>query len=148
MSSIETEILIEAAAPAVWRVLSDFAAYPEWCSIVRLAIRGERAVGRRAALRVKLPPGFMVPLPVRLASFDPDRRLAWEGQLGSPAIFHALHSFTIEAAGAGQSRLLHVEEFRGALAPLLAPQRFLGAQARNYRLMNEELKRRIESTRE
>jgi uncharacterized protein YndB with AHSA1/START domain len=52
MKEIHTEIEIDAPAEKVWRVLTDFAAYPEWNPFVR-RLEGEVRVHARLQVHVQ-----------------------------------------------------------------------------------------------
>ena len=141
--STELRASIDIAAPveAVWAVLADLTAYPEWNPFIVRA-DGEMAVGARLSL-------VMQPVGARRTTVRPTvlevvhgRRLRWRGKLGLAAVFDADHSFTLDER-AGGVRLTQAEVFRGVLAPLLA------RSLRTHTLpafdaMNEALKERVE----
>jgi hypothetical protein len=53
----EGQIVIEASAPEIMDVLTDFEAYPEWADVksARVLERGEGGVGTRVAFEVDVP---------------------------------------------------------------------------------------------
>jgi hypothetical protein len=53
----EGQIVIEASAPEVMDVLTDFEAYPEWADVksARVLERGEGGIGTRVAFEVDVP---------------------------------------------------------------------------------------------
>ena len=140
MRRIETGIDIAASPEAVWRVLVDFAAYPEWNPLIR-RIEGEVRVG--AKLRVTVQPPGRNPMTFRptVRAVDPARELRWLGRVLVPGLFDGEHGFVIEPDGAG-CRLRHEETFRGVLVPAFGPM--LADTARGFAALNAALKRRVE----
>jgi carbon monoxide dehydrogenase subunit G len=53
----ESQIVIEASAPEVMDVLTDFEAYPEWADVKSATVleRGEGGIGTRVAFEVDVP---------------------------------------------------------------------------------------------
>lgn len=101
MKEIHTEIEINAPAEKIWRVLTDFAAYPEWNPFVR---RGEGEVRVGARLHVYIQPSGgkgMSFCPTVLVA-DPNRELRWLGHLWVRGLFDGEHSFSIEPLGEGR----------------------------------------------
>ena len=92
---IATAIDIDAPADAIWRVLVDFPAYPEWNPFIR-RIAGEAKVG--AKLEVTAQPANRKPMTFRptVRVADPDRELRWLGRVLLPGIFDGEHAFVIE----------------------------------------------------
>lgn len=143
MRRLATAIDIDATAIAMWRVLVDFAAYPEWNPFIR-RIEGELRVGTR--LRVTVQPGDRRPMtftPTILVA-EPERELRWLGRVLLPGVFDGEHAFVIEPKESG-CRLRHEENFRGLLVPLFGGM--LGDTERAFVAMNEALKRRVEACR-
>jgi uncharacterized protein YndB with AHSA1/START domain len=57
MKELYSEIEIAACAERVWRILTDFASYPQWNPFIR-HISGEPTAGERLEVRLE-PPGGM-----------------------------------------------------------------------------------------
>ena len=74
---------------------------------------------------------------------DPARRLRWLGRLLLPGLFDGEHTFTIQPAGPGRSRLTQHEVFRGLLAPLVLKMIAKPTRA-SFHQMNQALKTRVE----
>jgi hypothetical protein len=136
-----TDMDIDATPERVWEVLTDLAAYPGWNPfIVRAA--GVVETGRRLTLTMQPLGGRATTLRPRLVEVDVPRRLRWRGTVGVPGLMDAEHTFTLEPRGSG-TRLVHQEDFRGVLVPLLAralDRKTLPA----FVAMNEALKSRAE----
>jgi hypothetical protein len=140
MRRIATAIDIDAKADAIWRVLVDFPAYPEWNPFIRRLV-GEAKVGAR--LEVTAQPEGRKPMtfkPTVLAA-EPGRELRWCGRVLMPGIFDGEHAFFIEPQAKG-SRLRHEETFTGLLVPLFGAM--LDDTERSFVKLNEALKRRVE----
>jgi hypothetical protein len=141
---VELVSSVGLAAPpqAVWAVLIDFAAYPDWNPFIVQA-EGVAAVGGRLRLRMQPMNGSAVSLRPTVVEVLPCRRLRWQGRLGVPGLFDADHVFTIEPQGASASRLVQREQFSGLLVPL-----FKGSLNRGtlpaFHAMNTALKERAE----
>jgi hypothetical protein len=141
MRRIVTAIDIDAPAVATWRVLTDFAAYPEWNPFIR-RIAGELRVG--ATLNVTAQPQGRKPMTfhptIRVA--EPGRELRWLGRVLIPGIFDGEHAFIIEERQGG-CRLRHEETFRGLLVPAFGAM--LKDTEQSFIALNAALKRRVES---
>ncbi|MDP2330310.1 MAG: SRPBCC domain-containing protein [Reyranella sp.] len=143
MRRITTAVDIGASSAEVWRVLADFATYPDWNPFIR-RIEGEPRVGAR--LRVTAQPAgrrSMTFKPTILVA-EPERELRWLGRILLPGVFDGEHAFIIEPKHDG-CHLRHEESFRGLLVPLFAGM--LGDTERAFIAMNDALKRRVEARR-
>ena len=140
MRRIATAVDIDATALAVWGILTDFAAYPEWNPFIR-RIEGEPRVGAR--LRVTIQPPGRKPMTFRptVVVAEPDRELRWLGRVLMPGIFDGEHAFIVEDK-AGDCRLRQEETFRGLLVPAFAAM--LADTQRGFAALNAALKRRAE----
>ncbi|MFI6797288.1 SRPBCC family protein [Streptosporangium canum] len=136
---IRTEIEIDASPERVWRVLTDFGAYPQWNPFIVSAV-GEARVGAVLTNRLSDQGSITTFTPTVLAA-TPGRELRWIGRFGVPGIVDGEHYFRIEDLGGGRSRLTQGETFTGALVPLAG-----GALdvADNFAAMNTALKARAE----
>lgn len=138
--AVRTEIQIDAPVAAVWAVLTDFAAYPEWNPfIVRLDGRPE--VGRAVRVAAKAP-GIDRPLTFRsiLDTLEPERELSWSG--GVPFVFGGRHWFRLTPQGPS-TRLEHGEDFKGVLTRIGRARMETLPPA--YEAMNRALKARAEA---
>jgi hypothetical protein len=140
MRVIRTETEIDAPPAAVWAVLTDFAAYPEWNPFITEA-SGTLTVGETLTLH-------MVPGQGRAQTFTPEVRavrenaeLVWLGALRWSWLFSAEHRFTLSEVG-GATRLVQSEVFRGVLVPLL--RSMIDQTEKDFRALNAALKDRVE----
>ena len=141
MSEIRTQIEIEATAERVWQVLTDFAAYPQWNSVIRPE-RGEARPGERLQFHLRLWGTLGLSLRATIRKADPGRELCWKGRL-APGLFGGEHSFSIEPIGQSRVRVVQREVYTGILVPIY--MRIMSAWVRRvFEGMNRELKFRAE----
>jgi hypothetical protein len=141
VKTIETTTTINARPEQVWAIITDFARYGAWNPFIT-ALHGEPVAGARLRATFSLAgqkPRTFTPV---VTDATPNRRLAWHGQLRLPRLFDADHSLAIEAHGDG-CRLVHREEFRGLLVPLV--RHTLAATHRAFLAMDAALAERAES---
>jgi hypothetical protein len=141
MRRIATSIDIDAPADAIWRVLVDFPAYPDWNPFIRRLV-GEAKVGAR--LEVTAQPVGRKPMtfkPTVLVA-EPGRELRWRGRVLMPGIFDGEHAFIIEPQAKG-CRLRHEETFTGVLVPMFGAM--LKDTAQSFASLNDALKQRAET---
>jgi hypothetical protein len=119
MKEIHTEIEINAPAEKVWKVLTDFAAYPEWNPFVRRG-EGEVRVGARLHVYIQPSGGKGMSFRPTVLVADPNRELRWLGHLWVRGLFDGEHSFSIEPLVEGRVRFVQRERFGGLLLPLLS----------------------------
>jgi len=144
MREVFTEIRINATAATVWSVLVELPKYHLWNPFVVRA-KGEVRVGERLECHPKLP-GRKRPVTFRpvVSHAVPERLFAWKGHTLMPGLADGDHIFEIEPLEDGGVRLVHRQEFRGLLIPLLSP--FLGERTRQgFEQMNQALKKRAEA---
>jgi hypothetical protein len=143
MKEIHTEIEINAPAEKVWRVLTDFAAYPEWNPFVR-RLDGEVSVGARLQVYIQSAGGKGMSFRPTVLDAEPNKELRWLGHLWFPGIFDGEHSFVIEPLGDGRVRFVQRERFKGLLVPFLSKMLDRDTR-RGFEEMNRALKLRAES---
>lgn len=140
MRRIETSVDIAASPVAVWNVLSDFAAYPQWNPFI-VRLDGEAKVGARLNVTVRPPGGKPMSFRPTVLAAEPGRELRWRGKVLMPGIFDGEHSFRLEATASG-CRFRHDETFSGILVALFGAM--LDNTAHGFAEMNKALKRRAE----
>ncbi|MCZ7401856.1 MAG: SRPBCC domain-containing protein [Candidatus Methanoperedens sp.] len=133
-----TEIQINAPPERIWRILTDFAGFPQWNPFIRRA-SGKPENGEK--LEVYLQPegaGGMTVRPIVLKS-EPGRELRWRGHLLLPGLFDGEHIFIIEPLVAGGVRFIQREIFTGLFVPFLA-HKLNTETRRGFEDMNHALK--------
>ena len=142
MTEIEKVIDIEAPPDAVWRVLMDFDAYPEWNPFIP-SISGRPEPGETLTVRLEPPGGRGITIKPKVLAVEPGSELRWKGKLLVSGVFDGEHILRIEPAGEGRSRFVHREEFGGVLVSLVKGT--LGKTAEGFEQMNAALKQRVEA---
>jgi uncharacterized protein YndB with AHSA1/START domain len=142
MVRIETSALIAAAPERVWRVLTDFDAFPEWNPLV---LRAEGEAGPGAALRLLIaqPDGSGIHrwLWAAIDEWRPGERLAWTG--GPWPFFRGHHWFGL-APKDGGTLLTHGEDMSG-LYPWLRRREIAERFRPGYEQMNAAVVRRLQA---
>ena len=114
MSTYETSISIAAPPDAVWRVLSDVAAWPKWLPTVANveSLDGSPlAVGRR--YRVRRP--RLQPVTWTVTDLEPARRFGW--QASTPGL--KMSADHIVSGDTARSHVVLRFSFAGPLGPLM-----------------------------
>ena len=140
---IAAHIDIDAAPALVWRVLGDWAAYPEWNPVV-VGLHGRQQAGARLVLSLHLPGRPRLTLRPRLEVLQAADELAWLGRALLPGLLDGRHGFQLEALESGGTRLHQTANLSGLLLPLLGP-RLLADIRKGLEMMNQALKRRAET---
>ena len=141
MRELHTDIVIAAPAEQVWRILTDFDAYPHWNPFIR-RIGGAAVVGTRLDVRIEPPGGGGITFRPTIVGVEANRELRWIGRLGLPRIFDGEHSLTIESLAEGGVRFVQREVFTGLLVPLVGGT--LAKTREGFEQMNRALKTRAE----
>ncbi len=142
MKELATEIEIQAPAERIWRLLTDFASFPQWNPFIRRA-SGEPTVGARLKVYIQ-PSGAsgMTFRPIVLKS-EPGRELRWLGRFLIPGLFDGEHIFVIEPLEANRVRFVQREVFTGLLVPFLTHGLDTDTR-RGFEEMNRSLKAQAE----
>jgi hypothetical protein len=139
---LHAEIEIEATPDRAWEVLTDFAAYHDWNPFIVQAA-GQPVPGTRLELHMRLSGRRPTTIRPEVLEADPAHRLRWLGRLLLPGLFDGEHTFTLQPAGPGRTRLTQHEEFRGLLAPLVL-RLIAKPTLASFHQMNQALKARAE----
>jgi len=143
MKEISTSIEIAASPERVWRVLTDFASYPQWNPFIR-SIEGRLQKGTRLKVRMQLPRGGEYAFSPVVVKAVPAAELRWRGKLFVNGLFDGEHAFLIVSQGRHSVRFVQREEFSGWLAPLVMLG-IAGKTRRGFQEMNRALKKVAEA---
>jgi hypothetical protein len=116
--AVRTAIDLDAPVAAVWRVLTDSTAYPEWNPLI-FSLTGELTVGTTVTTRVRDANGKERTFTPRVLVVEPNRELTWLSRVGFGGLFDGRHSYRLEELPGGRTRLRNDEEFRGISVPFL-----------------------------
>ncbi len=138
---IETDILISAPPPLVWRELTSFKAYESWNPFIVKA-NGDGRVGDRMEMSIRPPGSGEFDFKNTIVESIPPNRLAWKGSFVVKGIFDGTHYFRIENHASG-TLFIQGEKFEGILVCALSS--VLENTKRGFALMNQAIKVRCES---
>jgi hypothetical protein len=144
MKQMSTEIEISADVVRVWKVLTDFARFPEWNPLIRSA-EGQAKVGDRIKVYLKPPKGMGMTFKPTVLQADEGREFRWLGHLLIPGLFDGEHYFTIESLEGGRVRFTQGEIFRGLLVPVMGLLGVFKNTNPGFEEMNGALKVRAEN---
>lgn len=143
MPSVLTSLKIAASPERVWSVLTDFAAYPQWNSIISQATADLRP-GGTMRFRIQIVESPQLAFTAKFVRFVPQRELAWRGGAPLvPALAWGEHWFRITEAEDG-CELTHGEQFGGLLALVIRGKNHERV-TRTYDAFNRALKARAEA---
>jgi hypothetical protein len=140
--TIRSAIEIRAPLETVWRILTDFAAYPEWNPHIR-HVRGLPVAGSRLTIRSQPPGGRTVVLRPIVVTWQPPTELRWRGTFISRRLFTGEHGFRLEQLDDSRVRFHQDETISGLLVPFYARLRLPGTRT-GFAQVNEALRERAE----
>ena len=135
---IKTTVRINATKEKVWKVLTDFAKYPEWNSFIT-SLTGNVNEGKQ--IRVNLQGMEFKPIVIK---FEKNKEFRWLGHMGFTGLFDGEHRFLLTDNGDGTTTLEQSEKFSGILVGLLA-KRLDRETKPGFEQMNREIKSRVET---
>ena len=142
--TIRSAIEIRAPLETVWRILTDFTAYPEWNPHIRKVL-GRPKVGTRITIHSRPPGGREFVLRPVVIKWSPPTELRWRGTVLSQSVFSGEHGFRVEELPNGRVRFHQDETITGLFVPLYARMR-LERTRDGFSQVNEALRERAESS--
>lgn len=134
---VYTEINIQRAPAAIWKVLTDFSAYPSWNPFIQ-SIEGDVSKEKQ----IKVSAGGMKFKPVVLNRKE-EKFLSWKGRLVLPGVFDGVHSFELKQLNDGSTMFIHREVFSGVLVRFFKKK--LSTEVKQGFIdMNHALKKKVE----
>jgi hypothetical protein len=144
MPVYRTTFAIDAPAARVWEALTALDRYPEWNPQIPW-IRGSLRPGERIDLQLALPGRPPMNLTATIEEARPGVLLTWRGHVLAGWLFEGYRRFEIEPVTPGRARVTHVEDVRGALAPLFGIA-LGGLVQASHDALNAALKARAEAS--
>ncbi len=142
MKEIKTEIIINAAPEKVWKVLTDFKAYPDWNPFIT-SIEGEVFEGSKFSVNIQSLGSKAMRFKPVCISFNENVEFSWLGKLMTKGIFDGKHFFELIPLEGGKTKFIQREEFKGILVPMLWKK--LDVNTRwSFEMMNDKLKETVE----
>ena len=117
MSIYRTDFEVEASDADIWAVLIDFKQYPQWNPSLP-SISGELKEGSMVSLTLGLPGRSPLRVTAKIEQIQPKRLLTWRGKVIAAWLFSGYRVFEIQALTPTKSKVTHVEDIGGLLAPL------------------------------
>lgn len=141
---LRTEVEIDAAPEAVWRVLVDLPRYPEWNPFIT-SIKGELSKGKRLDVTLSPADGSERTSKATITRFEEGREIGWRDKLWFAGLFDGEHFVQVLPADGGKTRVVTAADYSGLLVQYMGNT--LTQHARGFVGMNQALKRRVESLR-
>lgn len=141
MRTLSSTIEISASPDAVWAVLTDQSAFPEWNPFIT-TFAGELALGERLQVQIAPPGRRGMTFRPRVTAVEPGHRLEWLGRFVMRGLFDGRHSFELVALPDSGTRLIQSETFSGLLVRLSGSM--LDSTLEGFEAMNEAVKQRVE----
>ena len=139
--TIEQSIEIDAPPAAVWSILADTSAYPEWNPFMS-KLDGDLHPGATLDVRIEPPNARPMSFKPTVLTAERERELRWIGHFIVPGLLDGEHSFRIEPLGDGRSRFIQSERFSGLLVRFVKST--LDKTELGFAEMNAALKERAE----
>lgn len=141
---LRTETTINAPSDAVWEVLTDYQKWPAWNSFLAVDhAKGPLTVGETINASFQPPGHKATKMNPKIVEYSHGSRFSWRGRvLNNDFLFVGEHYFEVKPLGAKQTQLLHGEDFKGLLVPLLGG--LLRDTEKGFHAFNEGLKRAAE----
>lgn len=115
MKAYEATARIKARPEAIWAVLTDGAAYPDWDSGV-VSVAGDIAPGEKIKVVSEVNPKRA--FSIKVTGFEPAASMTWTGGLPM-RLFRGVRTFTLFPAAKGSTRFTMREQYTGLLLPLI-----------------------------
>jgi hypothetical protein len=135
---IQEFINIHASAERVWNILQRLDQYSQWNPFIRRAW-GQVREGRKIAMLVKMPGGWIMPMTPFVITCQDHRELSWRGHLLIPGLFDGYHRIILKSFDTHQVRVIQEEVFSGLLVPFFGKWVKAAAQS-GFKEMNDALK--------
>jgi len=140
---IKTEISINASPKAVWKVLSDWQAYPQWNPFI-INISGEQKIANKISANLKLESKDPMEITPILLNVEEEREIRWKGKFLFTGLFDGEHYFLIEPTEDGKVTFIQGESFSGIL--FYPIWHFIGKETmKGFEEMNAALKLEVEN---
>jgi len=107
------DVNIRAGAEAIWAILTDAKAFPDWNSTVT-SVEGQIREGETLRLRV---PGTDRTFSPKVSGVVPCERMTWTG--GFSPVFKGVRTFELRPRNDGSTDFAMTERFWGLMLPML-----------------------------
>ncbi|PNH06665.1 hypothetical protein TSOC_006934 [Tetrabaena socialis] len=119
--ALRTQLEINASQERVWSVLQDYRKWQEWNSFLKINhAAGTLSPGEALQVTFQPPGRAATTMGPQVIDFQVGSEFKWRGKLwGTSLFFVGEHYFKLQSLGQGKTLLLHGEDFKGCLVPLL-----------------------------
>lgn len=135
---IITKITIKSTPEKVWKILTNFDAYPDWNPFIK-SIDGQIKVGNKITARIEPPGAIGMTFKPEILTFVKNKELSWLGHLLFPGLLDGKHKFKLIDNKDGTTTFIHSEQFSGILVPFLK-KKLKNNTKNGYIEMNKKLK--------
>ncbi len=136
--TITSEIEINATAEKIWKILTDFEAYPEWNPFI-VSLQGPVATNQKFNVKIKPVNGQAMTFKPTVLVYEPNKEFRWLGHLLFNGLFDGEHSFRIIELNPNKCNFIQSETFKGILVPLFKTMLEVNT-FEGFKLMNSRLK--------
>lgn len=142
MKEIRAEVVIASSPRRVWRVFSDFSAYPLW-NVFLVRVTGDVKQGEELEIRIQLPGVKAAQYRAKVLKVAAEKELRWKWK----DFLKGEHIFTLEPMGENMTRFTQRVEF-GFLSGALADKEMMAKAEEMFGHMHRALKARCEESAE
>ena len=142
MITISSEVIINSLPTNVWRVLCDFALYPNWNPFIT-SIKGNIGLNNKIEVIVKPVGSREMKFKPTILTYSNNEEITWEGNLFIKGVFDGRHSFRLIDNSNGTTTFIQTESFSGLLVPLFRDM-IENKTLKGFYLMNQKLKEIME----
>lgn len=143
MKEIFTDIYIQASDIVVWNLVTGLESYKDWNPFIRES-HGKPVLGCQLTCRPEVIKGRIQTFHPTVTRVERNRVFAWTGSVGFSWLAEGEHIFEIEPIDENCVRLIHRQEFRGVLSPIMGAGLLSKRTRDGFIRMNEALKMKAE----
>lgn len=135
---IRTEIVIQAPAEKIWKILTDFDSYPNWNPFIK-SITGQVVQNSIFKVVIEAPDSKPMTFKPKVLVFEEEKEFRWLGHFLFRGLFDGDHKFELIDHKNGTTTFVQSEQFSGVLVPFL--RKMLDTKTvKGFDLMNKKIK--------
>jgi len=115
---IKTTIEIHGTPSDIYSHISNFDHYPQWSPFIK-SISGTLEKNETLNVFIQAKGEKGMTFRPKVLKVEADKEIRWLGSLGFKGVFDGEHYFILEKISDSKTKLIHGENFKGALVPLL-----------------------------
>jgi hypothetical protein len=137
MKEYKVEIDINASKEVVWKIMTDFAAYPKWNSVLQMQNNDSLLLGNAFEVSITQPNGKQSNFKAIAISEKNFESFSAQQKIIGKWFFQATHHFIIEETDKNHVTFIQRWEFRGIVTAVFHKQIFRELEV--FKKMNKEL---------